>query len=96
MLSERHCLELSNSRRNSHVVSDCITLRDTAKAQAFKTRDIFAYSLAATFVISANFRSSFVGTCGTRARIFGFLIKSGLTSVCIVLWILFECYTVWM
>ena len=48
MWFDRHCLELSNSGRNSRVVSDCITLRNTAKAQAFKTRDIFAYSLAAT------------------------------------------------
>ena len=67
MRFDRHCLELSNSGLNSHVVSDCITLRNTAKAQAFKTRDIFLYGLTATFVISENFRSSFVGTCSTRA-----------------------------
>jgi hypothetical protein len=66
MRFDRHCLELSNSGRNSHVVSECIPLRNTAKAQAFKIRVFFAYSLAATFVISANFGSSFVGTCGTR------------------------------
>ena len=93
---DRHGLELCNSGRNSHVVSDCITLRNTAKAQDFKTRDIFAYSLAATFVISANFRSSFLGTCGTRLRISGILIIAGFTSVWIVMWNLFEYYTVWM
>jgi hypothetical protein len=84
MRFDRHCLELSNTGRNSHVVSlqrDCITLRNTAKDQAFKTRDIFAYILAGIFVITANFRSSFVGTCGTRARIFDILIISGFTSV---------------
>jgi hypothetical protein len=67
MRFDRHCLELSNSELNSHVVIDRITLRNTAKAQGFKTRDIFVYSLTATFVISANFRSSFIGTCNTRA-----------------------------
>jgi hypothetical protein len=69
MRFDRHCLDLSNSGQNPHVVSDYITLRNTAKIQAFKTRDIFVYSLTATFVISANFRSSFVGTCSTRATL---------------------------
>jgi len=81
MRFDRHYLELSNSGRNSHVASDCITLRNTAKAQVFKMRDVFAYSLAATFVVSANFRSFFVGKSGTRDRIFGILIIPGFTSV---------------
>lgn len=96
MRFDRHCLELGNSGRNSHVVSDCVTLRHTAKAQPFKKRDIFSYILAATFVISANFISSFVGTCGTRASIFGVIIIPGFMSVWIVMWILFEYYNVWM
>lgn len=57
MRFDRHCLELSNSGRNSHVLSESVTLRNTAKFQGFKTRDIIVYSLAVTSAISANFRS---------------------------------------